>query len=96
MKITIYELLGMTKDGKRPNFRYKGNDYIYDEHYGVYRPSFLGIWKLYNILNDEVEIIKEPFTEEIKELDKKHFHKKQRQLANKINEIIRKLKEMEK
>jgi len=47
-------------------------------------------------INEEVEIIEKPFTKEIEELDKKHFHKKQRQLANKINEIIRKLKEMEK
>lgn len=38
-------------------------------------------------LNNEVEILEEE--KKIPEkLNKKHFHKKQRQLANKINEII--------
>ena len=42
-------------------------------------------------LNDEVEIIEEE--KKIPEkLNKQHFHKKQRQLANKINEIIDYLK----
>lgn len=55
--ITIYELLGLIKDGNRPNFKYKDNEYIYSEHDGNYYPSFLGMWKIYNILNDEVEIL---------------------------------------
>ena len=40
----------------------------------------------YQDLNDEVEIIEED--KKIEKLNKMHFHKKQRQLANKINEII--------
>ncbi len=39
-----------------------------------------------SMLNDEVEIIEEKKIPE--KLNKQHFHKKQRQLANKINEII--------
>lgn len=43
-------------------------------------------------LNDEVEIIEEE--QDIEELNKKHFHKKQRQLANKINEIIKEINKL--
>ncbi len=39
-----------------------------------------------SMLNDEVEIIEEKKIPQ--KLNKQHFHKKQRQLANKINEII--------
>ena len=50
----------------------------------------------YGELNDEVEIIEDKEEKEEKKipekLDKQHFHKKQRQLANKINEIIDYLK----
>jgi hypothetical protein len=41
-------------------------------------------------LNDEVEILEEKKIPE--KLNKNHFHKRQRQLANKINEIIDYLK----
>lgn len=46
---------------------------------------------VFDELNDEVEILEEE--KKIPEkLNKQHFHKKQRQLANKINEIIDYLK----
>ena len=42
-------------------------------------------------LNDEVEIVEETKSKDIEELNKKHFHNRQRQLANKINELVREL-----
>lgn len=143
MKITMYELLGMVKDGKAPK-KIKYKDFIYEyydretvidyrcydektELYG-YLSSCVD-YETFNILNKEVEILEEekkeikpltkkdvealgyacgeiqkcftngwdkalknkPLEEEKKipeKLNKQHFHKKQRQLANKINEII--------
>ena len=73
MKITIYELLGLVKDGKAPKkillngiaFEYQGDDYLYKdedkkEHW-LFSTSYTDkyIW-LENFLKAEVEIIKEP------------------------------------
>ena len=73
MKITIYELLGLVKDGKAPKkillngiaFEYQGDDYLYKdedkkEHW-LFSTSYNDkyIW-LESFLKAEVEIIEEP------------------------------------
>lgn len=83
MKITIYELLGLVKDGKAPKkillngivFEYQGDDYLYKdedkkEHW-LFSTSYTDkyIW-LENFLKAEVEIIEEPKKiEKIKQLN---------------------------
>ena len=77
MKITIYELLGLIKDGKAPE-KIKYNDIVleyeeetkdYYEYYGkgLFEHKF-GNCK--NFLNDEVEIIEEPKKIEKLEIEK--------------------------
>lgn len=67
MKITIYELLGLVKDGKAPKkIIYDDRALIYDEgceDYYLYYGKGLFEYKFENcknFLNDEVEIIEEP------------------------------------
>ncbi len=80
MKITIYELLGMIKDGKELPKKIKVLDVIYefDDHYGDYynerldRYLFVYMtsgeeWKLAYFLNTTVEIIEEPQEHKIPE-----------------------------
>ena len=72
MKITLYELLGLVKDGKELPKKIKVLDVIYefDDHYGDYfnksldRYLFVYMtseeeWKLAYFLNAEVEILEE-------------------------------------
>lgn len=79
MKITIYELLGLIKDGKAPKtiiYRDKTWEYtttVKGTGYQYYSPDYQE-WKtlqsqvyLEECLNDEVEIIEEP--KKIKKLD---------------------------
>jgi len=119
MKISIYELLGRIKDGNAPA-RILYDDYIWswtgDDYKTILRDEkeqFLITGMYYEWFTDfikaEVEIIEEPFTEEIKEIktlnnvgnssDLGEFKDKQQLnnhiLKDKINEIIRKLKEVE-
>ena len=68
MKITIYELLGMAKDGKAPK-KIKFNNSIYkyrDKEHGYCRSAYDSTYIclnadycLFDILNDEVEILEE-------------------------------------
>lgn len=65
MKITIYELLGLIKDGKAPKkIKYRGNIYIYRNNDGnlIYQyedsNSVLTI-QCFEKLNDEIEIIED-------------------------------------
>lgn len=73
MKITMYELLGLVKDGKAPKkillngivFEYQGDDYLYKdedkkEHW-LFSVSYTDkfMW-LENFLKAEAEIIEEP------------------------------------
>lgn len=62
MKIKVIELLNkMANDENyKPTFKYKDNIYQYDFKTKYYIPSFMGLYKIYMILNDEVEIIEEP------------------------------------
>ena len=59
MKI-IDLLVKMSNDENyKPTFEFKKNIYKYNEKTKYYEPSFMGLWKIYMILNDEVEIIEE-------------------------------------
>ena len=62
MKIKVIDMLvKMGKDKNyKPTFKYKDNIYQYDFKTKYYTPSFMGLYKIYMILNDEVEIIEEP------------------------------------
>nr|DAK87197.1 MAG TPA: hypothetical protein [Caudoviricetes sp.] len=81
MKITIYELLGLIKDGKAPKkIKYKdkiweciptihGRGYqYYSEYYQDYRTLQNQVY-LEECLNDEIEIIEEPKNIEKLELE---------------------------
>lgn len=62
MKITIYELLGMFKDGKAPKkIKYKNDIYEYEDYdyFGVNRGYFFDRYNVLGKLNDEVEILEE-------------------------------------
>ncbi len=67
MKITMYELLGMIKDGKTPEkIKYMGYIFEYDINHKRYESYFdEQIWTLIDFvnvddnLNDEVEILEE-------------------------------------
>ena len=65
MKITIYELLGLVKDGKAPKkIRYDGTIYEYSENDDFYYWEGLSLYREFatngNCLDNEVEIIEEP------------------------------------
>lgn len=65
MKITIYELLGLVKDGKAPKkIKYDGTIYEYSENDGFYYWEGLSLYREFatngNCLDKEVEIIEEP------------------------------------
>ena len=101
MKITMYELIGMLKDGKAPKkIKFKNDEWTIsifgNDYYDIFKNllftnEFKNGFDIAAFLNDEVEILEEE--KKIPEkLKKYHFHKKQRQLANKINEIIDYLK----
>lgn len=77
MKITIYDLLGMIKDGKAPKkIMYNYCIYIYwdlgydyrDENKNkiLFRDLFMNE---YDFLNDEIEIINEPKEDKIEKLN---------------------------
>ena len=61
MKIKVIDMLvKMGKDKNyKPTFKYKDTIYQYDFKTKYYTPSFMGLYKIYMILNDEVEIIEE-------------------------------------
>ena len=72
MKITMYELLGLVKDGKAPsNIKYRQNIFEFIHSLDDYKPDdikkYHGNYLFHylfeeeiNFLNDEVEIIEEP------------------------------------
>lgn len=59
--MTVIDLLiRMARDKDyKPTFKYRFNTYRYDKKTKSYIPSFLGLYKLYAILNEEIEIINE-------------------------------------
>lgn len=103
MKITMYELLGLVKDGKAPkeikfgNIKLKYNEGC--EDYYIYYGKGLFEYKFgncKNFLNDEVEIIEEPKKiEHCLKSDRflcdkdeiEHFRTKIDELIDKINNL---------
>lgn len=142
MKITIYELLGLIKEGKAPKkIKIAENIYEFDEDYNFYTTQgtyenmkvALGgkhgeINLLANAFNENVEIIEEQQEEEftgwklfargkevmsceysneqptedtleektIQELKNKRFTRNQKQIAGKINELVRAINSIKK
>lgn len=65
MKITMYELLGLVKDGKAPKkIKFYGVEWEYTgyQYERIDKENLGNIWNGYNfnILNEEVEILEEP------------------------------------
>lgn len=65
MKITMYELLGLVKDGKAPKkIKYDGTIYEYNERVDFYYWKESSLYREFatngNCLDKEVEIIEEP------------------------------------
>lgn len=93
MKITIYELLGLVKDGKAPKkIRYDGTIYEYSENDDFYYWEGLSLYREFatngNCLDNEVEIIEEDKKidfEEIEELTCNEYDFKTRT----INSLIK-------
>lgn len=95
-KLTIIQLLNKIANGKEVpkkiriehwcyNFEWIEHDEnYYDKHQDIDLMSCLSMST--EELNYEVEIIEED--KKIEKINKNHFHNRQRQLANKINEII--------
>ena len=109
MKITIYELLGLVKDGKAPRvINFLGDTKYYDEdtknYYNVQGNSELFNSYVGDYLNDEVEIIGED--KKIEKLFNCEMKSKNGEitilvanindLKDKINEIIDKINKEEK
>lgn len=72
MKIKVIDMLVKMANDKnyKPTFKFERSTYKYNEDTKYYEPSFMGLWKIYMILNDEVEIIEEPKKiEKIKQLN---------------------------
>ncbi len=103
MKITIYELLGMIKEGKAPKKIKFNNIYCYyreckNEYVDfTNKPIIQWDYVVMNSLNDEVEIIKEPQEHKIPEkLDKRDFLNNETldQVDADLNFIIDKINEI--
>lgn len=103
MKITMYELLGLVKDGKAPKkIKYHNKEFEYKEgcedYYGYYGNGLFEdkFENCTNFLNDEVEIIEEPKKIEKIELCMEYdyeevndnLEKDMKTLVFKINELI--------
>ena len=97
MKITMYELLGLIKDGKAPKkINFCGNIYEWEDDWYLtkeknYKVCLGGKKEDRNILitafNDDVEILEEP--KKIEKLKAKYTSQVGKlELANKINELI--------
>lgn len=101
MKITMYELLGLVKDGKAPKeIKYKNFVYGWVQKYKTYTRYDITVKDLYittNNLNDEVEIIEEP--KKIKKIDfgtlntQKEKNRAMKDTINKLIDEINNLKE---
>ena len=107
--ISIYELLGLIKQGKQPNkIKYCGNVYEWEEEWYLtkeknYKICLGGkkedINQLVNAFNENVEIIEED--KEIKEINFITEHDSfttidQYKLQDKINELIKAVNELKK
>ena len=104
MKITMYELLGMLKDGKAPKkIKYRGTIWYLKQDFSNRLPYYSNGYNNNNLLtgeekdyfshslNDEVEILEEKKIPEKIPLSSYHNSTddiKEKVLINKINEII--------
>lgn len=97
MKITMYELLGLVKDGKAPKkIVYNDIELEYDENtrdYYFYYGKYLFEFKFadcVNFLDDEVDIIEEDKKIKRLDIDFKKFDDKivYLEFESKINELI--------
>lgn len=104
MKITIYELLGMIKEGKAPKkIKYKNARWYFNKKYKTYYMNnteieLFYIEKITERLNDEVEIIEEhKIPEKMEEIKNGEFLEipSNHEIMNKINEIIDYLEKIE-
>ena len=98
--ITMYELLGMVKDGKAPKkFIYDNNLFTLDEEDNVYRSllcnRFGAMYQLDIKLNDEIEILERTLEEEKKKPEKLDINlgmanmtPTEKYISNTVNEII--------
>lgn len=98
----VIDLLNKIANGEEvpERIKYLIYEYTYNDKHEEYQRykngDIFGLgedWKLDTVLCEEVEVIEED--KKIEQLNTKHFHKKQRQLARKINEIIDKINEGE-
>lgn len=74
MKITIYELLGLVKDGKQPNkIKYKGQEYTFFKDNEVTDYSFKDDNEIYGWLSTSIgnEYISDIFIDEVEIIDEK-------------------------
>ena len=109
-KITIYDLLGLIKDGKPPKkIIYDNKKYFIEVHdYSLNDEKVFWLFKdnnIIQIMTKKVEILEEdkPIIEKI-EIKKYKFHndnhskllKNQEQLSNKLNELIDVVNELRK
>lgn len=85
-------------DNYKPTFKFRDCIYKYNAVTKYYEPSFMGLYKLYMILNDEVEIIED---KKIEKLDiemftsiQQNFKMNDLMLSDKINEIIDAINEL--
>lgn len=103
MKITIYELLGLIKDGKQPKIiKFCGNIYKWEDDWYLTKEKkysvCLGGKKedhniLINAFNENVEIIEED--KDIEKLNAKYTSQIGKlELANKIDELIDEVKKL--
>lgn len=97
MKITMYELLGMIKDGKVP-LKFKVNDeiYEYDEdrgyicrHIGGWAYLYENLNKGYISLNDEVEILEEPIISKLYINNELQYDLEEKKIPEKLTDILR-------
>ena len=93
MKITIYELLGLIKDGKAPKkIKYKNNIYEYDGEIQNYCSPINMVWDfligkdIVAILDDEVEILNEAKEDKIQKI----YHFKTSLIQNEVEILITK------
>lgn len=103
MKITIYELLGLIKDGKAPK-KIKYDDEIWEcskeEYYSCKDGSILlgdlfFNYKIQTFINDEVEIIEDP--KKIEKIDFRTLNtqkEKNRAMKDAINKLIDEIKNL--
>ena len=83
-------------DNYKPTFKHRNSTYKYNVETKYYEPSFMGLYKLYMILNNEVEIIEEQdelipkhlTNGFIQGLDKYMTKQDIKHIAHKVNEII--------